>query len=112
VDILKNLNLGLRFVLEICLIVALAYSGLHISQNSMLKWILCLLLPVLAATIWGRYIAPRASHPLKRPVRLAVELLLFGSAIVLLYLVGQKAAAAVFAISVVVNELLILVWRQ
>ncbi|KAA9021141.1 DUF2568 domain-containing protein [Niallia endozanthoxylica] len=38
--ILQSMNLGLRFLLEICALVALGYWGFHIGSGNMMKIIL------------------------------------------------------------------------
>jgi hypothetical protein len=42
------------------------------------------LLPVLGALVWGRWVAPRAGHRLPDPARAVVEVVLFMVAFVLL----------------------------
>ena len=68
------LNLGLRFVLELCMLVALGIWGF--SENIVLG----IAAPLAAAVVWGFWIAPKASRRLRDPLRLVVELLLFAAA--------------------------------
>ena len=51
---LKPLNLGLRFVLELCMLVALGIWGF--SENVVLG----IAAPLAAAVVWGLWIAPKA----------------------------------------------------
>ena len=44
------------------------------------------MLPVVAALVWGRWVAPRSGHRLADPARAGVELVLFVLAFVLLTL--------------------------
>lgn len=76
-EIIKNINLGVRFILELCLLASLAIAGLSLVDNRVMKWVAFAGLPILAATIWGLYIAPKAQHRLEQPHRLIVELHLF-----------------------------------
>lgn len=112
VAILKNINLGLRFILELCLIFTLGFIGSHASDSIFLKWLLAILLPLSASLIWGTLIAPKAAHLLDRPQRVIVELLLFGIAIALLCVTGYAMAGIVLAIAVLVNEVLLITWKQ
>jgi hypothetical protein len=102
----KPVNLGLRFVLELCMLVALAIWGF--SENIVLG----IAAPLAAAVLWGLWIAPKATRRLRDPLRLAVELLLFGAAGVVLAAAGHPVAAAIFLAAVALSEVLMLVWRQ
>jgi hypothetical protein len=103
---LTALNLGLRFVLELCMLVALGIWGF--SENIVLG----IAAPLAAAVVWGFWIAPKASRRLRDPLRLVVELLLFGAAGVALAAAGHRLAAAIFLAAVVLSEGLMLAWRQ
>jgi hypothetical protein len=103
---LKPLNLGLRFVLELCMLVALGIWGF--SEN----FVLGIAAPLAAAVVWGLWIAPKATRRLRDPVRLALELLLFGAAGVALAAADHPLAAAVFLAAVALSEVLMLVGRQ
>jgi hypothetical protein len=103
---LKPLNLGLRFVLELCMLVALGIWGF--SEN----FVLGIDAPLAAAVVWGLWIAPKATRRLDDPIRLALELLLFGAAGAALAVAGHALAAAVFLAAVALSEVLMLAWRQ
>ena len=103
---MKPLNLGLRFVLELCLLVALGVWGF--SENVVLG----IAAPLAAAVVWGLWIAPKASRRLRDPARLVVELVLFGAAGAALAAADHALAAAVFLAAVVLSEGLMLAWRQ
>jgi uncharacterized protein DUF2568 len=103
---LKPLNLGLRFVLELCMLVALGIWGF--SEN----FVLAVAAPLAAAVVWGLWIAPKATRRLRDPVRLALELLLFGAAGAALAAADHPLAAAVFLAAVALSEVLMLAWRQ
>ena len=100
------LNLGLRFVLELCMLVALGIWGF--SENIVLG----IAAPLAAAVVWGLWIAPKASRRLRDPLRLVVELLLFAAAGVALAAADHPLAAAIFLAAVVLSEGLMLAWRQ
>jgi Protein of unknown function (DUF2568) len=65
-------NDGLRFLLEMALLASLAYGGFS-EQTGAVQWMLGLGVPLLVAVVWGRFIAPKASHPPTDPVRLLLE---------------------------------------
>jgi Protein of unknown function (DUF2568) len=91
-------NLGLRFLLELALLAALAYWGWHERGVA-----LAILLPLLAAVVWGSFVAPKARFPVSVPVRLAIELTLFGLAVAGLFAAGADALAIAFAVAVVLS---------
>jgi hypothetical protein len=76
--------LVLRFVAELALLAALAWGGWHLTDGTPLSLVAAVLLPAVGALVWGRWVAPRASHRLPDPARAAVEIVLFVAAFVLL----------------------------
>jgi hypothetical protein len=111
-ELLKSFNLGIRFLLELCLLVALGFSSYHLFNDQAIKWLAVLGLPILAAVIWGTLIAPKSQYLLDQPLRLLVELILFGLTSVLLYKAGFSTLAVMFIAIVIVNEFLLYIWRQ
>jgi hypothetical protein len=105
----RAVNLILRFVLELCALAALAYGGWHVSAPLGIRALLSVAFPVVAAAIWGRWVAPRASHPLADPLRLIPEWVVFGGAAVALAVTGHPILAAVLAVLAAANRLLL--WR-
>ena len=103
---MKPLNLGLRFVLELGMLVALGIWGF--SQNVVLG----IAAPLAAAVVWGLWIAPKATRRLRDPARLGLELLLFVVAGAALAVADHLLAAAVFLAAVALSEVLMLAWGQ
>jgi Protein of unknown function (DUF2568) len=89
-------NAGLRFVLELCALAAVAYWG-WTETSGPLRWLLVIGTPFAVALVWGRWIAPKAARPLRDPLRLAVELLVFGSAVAALVRTHEPVLAIVLA---------------
>jgi Protein of unknown function (DUF2568) len=102
----KEANLALRFLLELCLLAALAYVGLQVSV------VLAVLAPLVAAVVWGLFVSPKARFPVSRALWLAVQAVLFGAAVVGLIAVGKAVLGVVFGVVVVANLALVLLWRQ
>jgi hypothetical protein len=73
-------NDGLRFLLEMALLASLAYWGFS-EQTGALQWVLGLGAPLLVAGVWGRFTAPKASHPITDPLRLAQEVVVFAAGV-------------------------------
>lgn len=89
-------NDGLRFVLELAVLAALAYWGFS-EFGGVVQWVLGLGAPLLVAAVWGAFVAPKASRPTVDPVRLALEVTVFGSGVAALLAAGSTALALVFA---------------
>ena len=47
----RVINLGLRFVLELCLLAALGYWGLQLEQSWLVRIMMAIGMPLLAAVI-------------------------------------------------------------
>jgi hypothetical protein len=100
----RMVNLGLRFLLELAALAALAYGGWHIPGPTWSRILLAIALPLLGAIVWARWVAPKASHPIPDPQRLIPEWCVFGGATVALALTGHPLLAAVLAVLAAANR--------
>jgi hypothetical protein len=100
----KNANLGLRFLLELCALAALAYWGLQTGPLAV-SIVLAIVAPLAGATLWGVFAAPKSSRRLRGARRLVVEIPFFGGAAAGLAATGQWVLAVIFAVAVVLSEL-------
>jgi len=99
------LNLAVRCVLEMVALVVLAWWGWHVSGV-----ILALLLPLLGAVLWGVFRVPGDSSSsggapvaVPGPVRLLLEVALFGAAVAMLAGTGHTRAAWILGAVLVVH---------
>ncbi|MGX6602558.1 YrdB family protein [Micromonosporaceae bacterium Da 78-11] len=106
---MRVFNLGLRFMLELAALAALAYGGWHTPGPTWSRIALAVALPLLAAVVWGQWVAPKARHPMPDPQRLAPEWAVFGGATVSLALTGHPILAAVLAALAALNRFAL--WR-
>lgn len=86
--------LTVRFLLELAALAALVYATVT-TVDGVAGWILGVVLALVAAAIWGRFVAPRAPHPPRTSVRLGIEAAVFLAATVGLLLASQPAWAAI-----------------
>jgi Protein of unknown function (DUF2568) len=93
-------NDGLRFALELGALAALGYWGFA-EFDGAAQWLIGLGAPLIAAAVWGTFVAPKASRPSVDPVRLLLEAAVFGSGVAALLAAGSTALAVVFAALVV-----------
>lgn len=107
---MRAANDVLRFLLELAALVAIAAWGWHLELTWPLRLLLAAGMPVLSASIWGQFVAPRAPRYAGPLGRLSVEAGLFGGASLCLAGDGRPQAAAVFALLAAVNTVLVHVW--
>jgi hypothetical protein len=105
VSALHGVTLTVRFLCELSMLAALAYWGFDAGGGAW-AWLLGIGAPGLAIAIWGAFVAPKAKWPLPIPLRLVVELVLFGAAAVGLTVAGEPALAALLAVAAGVTSLL------
>jgi hypothetical protein len=86
---------AIRFLAELGLLAALGYIGWRLGGTVALSVVLAAVLPLAAALVWGRWVAPRADRRLPDPSRLGVEITLFAGAFLGLLLTGSPPGAAV-----------------
>lgn len=103
---MKNANLALSFILELCLLAAFAYWGFRAGQNLALKLLLGLGAPLLTAVFWGFYMAPRSAHRVQNPLYLIFRVVLFGLAVIALVVSGRPALGWALGVAFVINTLL------
>lgn len=108
---LKMLNLWVRFLLELCMLAAVGYWGFK-TQPGMMRIILGIGLPALFIAIWGLFVAPKAIYPLHGISHMVLSLILLGSGAVALFASGRTAVGWAYAIVLVINQILLVVWKQ
>jgi hypothetical protein len=91
-----------RFLLEMAMLASLAYWGFH-DRGGVEQWLLGLGAPLLVALVWGAFMAPKAWRRARDPVRLPLELVLFGSGVAALAAAGSRGLAIVFGALVLVH---------
>jgi hypothetical protein len=98
----RSVALALKFGLELCALAALAYWGAT-TGPLVVNILLGIGAPLIAATVWGMWAAPRSPRRLTGAARLALETAVFAAAAVALVLAGAPVLAAVFAAIVVLD---------
>jgi Protein of unknown function (DUF2568) len=111
-ELIKSTNVGLRFLLEMCALAALGYWGFHTGDQLLLKLVLGLGAPLMAAILWATLGAPGAGVKLSGELHLALEVMIFGAAIVALAKADRPSLAGVFAVVFIINRVLMAIWRQ
>lgn len=109
---LKLLNLAVRFGMELGMLAIFGYWGFKTGSTPLMRWLLGLGAPLLAAVFWGMFMAPKAAWRLQGPVFLLAEVILFGLAGWALYASGQKNLTLWFGVIYLINRILMVLWKQ
>lgn len=92
--------LALRFLAELGMLTCLGVGGWQLGDSLLTSIGLGVGLPLVAASIWGRWVAPRASRRMRDPGRLAVEVTLFALALLVAIPAEPRRLMLYFAVAV------------
>ncbi len=112
VSIIKAVNLALRFLLELCALAALGSWGWHVGTGRATKLGFAVGAPLIAAIVWGLFVAPGRPVDPSVPVRVVLELAVFGAAAAGLTAAGRFPLAAALLLVYAVNRILMVAWEQ
>lgn len=107
-QMVQMINLGLRFLLELCLLAALAYWGFQLDRGWLVRIGAAVGAPLLAAVIWGVFVAPKAAQLLADPWRFLLEIALFGVGAAALWAAGRPILGAALLGIFIANRLLLM----
>ena len=111
-ELLKLINIGLRFLLELCILVIFGYWGFKTGNDTFMKFLLGLGAPILFAVVWGTFLAPKSSKRLHEPWLFLLELVIFALTCWALYSTGKMDLTVAFGIVYLLNKILMVIWRQ
>lgn len=93
---MRMLSLALRFLLELALLLALGVWGFTVGGGTPTKVVLGIGAPLVAAIVWGMFIAPKARRRLDDPARFTLELTLWMAGGLALLAAGHPGWALIF----------------
>ncbi len=108
---IKYANMALSFLLELAMLAAFGYWGLHTGATFITQIGLGIGVPILVAIIWGIWLAPASPRRVQEPLYLVLTLIIFGLAIIALGSAGQPTLAWIFGIVYAINVVLRYVLR-
>jgi len=109
---MKIINLGVSFLLELWMLAAYAYWGIHATSNGFANAILAIGVPFIAIIIWAWFMAPKSEKRLTGWSYLISKAVLYGLAAILLASSGQLTIAIAFVIIAAISEVLAIFWKQ
>jgi len=101
---MKAIALGVRFVLELCILASLAALAAHLPVATWARALLGILFCVSGAAIWGTFLSPKRRYEIGLVARLLLEAgFFFGAALSLAY-VGRPALAIALVLVAVADR--------
>ena len=109
---LKMANLALAFLLELAALVAFAYWGFQAGGGGLLRWVLGIGTPILAAVLWGIWEAPKSARRLRGVPYLIFKIAFFALAAVALLMADRAVWGLALAVLTAINIGLGYLWEQ
>ena len=109
---LKSLNLGLAFIIEVLLVIALVAWGFSLHVPMWLKVLAGVGVPLVIMAFWAAFLAPLAKNRLKMPWLLIAKVAVFALGTLALAQKGAHSDAVMFGVLAAANIVLALIWKQ
>ena len=94
----RAVNDSVRFCLELAALAGLAVWGWKTGPDGV-NVVLAVAAPLAAAVLWGRFVAPKARRPQADPLRLLLELAVFGGGTLAFAAAGLETSAVVLGVA-------------
>jgi hypothetical protein len=111
-EIIKAINLAAAFFLEIAMLIAFAYFGFQYPENTILKYVMMIALPVAAIILWGYFARAKIKTPSSTTFSRFICIDDVWSSYLSINMIGKTMLAAIFAIMVIINQLLLFILKQ
>lgn len=111
-DILKANHFALRFLLKISVLISLGYWGYTTGKGMLSCLFLSMGIPLLVMIIWGTFGSPAAAYKFGTIDRLFLEVVIFGCATIALFFASKSSIAVIFIVILLINKILLLLFRQ
>lgn len=110
--LIQSVDLGIRFLLELSILLIFGYWGFHTGENGLTKVLLGIGSPILFVIVWGTLLAPKSGMRLQDPRLFLLEIIVIGLATWALASTGRINLAIAFAVIYLLNKILMMIWRQ
>ena len=108
----KQANLVLALLLELGVLVALAYWGFATGSTIPLKIVPGIGAPAVAIIVWAIWGAPRSEHRLQGISYWLLRVVFDAAGAGALYVAGQQTVGMIFALVAALNCILGYAWKQ
>ena len=98
------INLGIRFLIELAVLIFIGIWGFTIDGSILLKGAVGIGGPLIVAILWGLFVAPKAIFSIPFPWKIGVELVIFLFGIWAVYSRFELLAAFVLAAMMMLNS--------
>lgn len=109
---MKMLNLGLAFILELCMFASFGFWASSLEASVIFKMSVGVIATIIAIVLWAVFCAPNSETRLAQPKRYIFQLVIFTAAALLLYNAGRTLTAAALVGAWVISSTASLVWKQ
>jgi hypothetical protein len=103
---IATIRLGVAFLLEIAVLVAIGNWGFSLTQGEVVRLVAGLGGPLVMAVLWGVFAAPKATIPLEGVADTAFRIAWFGLGAAAFWAAGLPIAAMALAAIYAVNALM------
>jgi Protein of unknown function (DUF2568) len=107
-----GMNLVVRFLVEVLGVAALGYAGFQIPDGTAIKVVAMIGAPLAFIAGWALIVAPKAANGLSQPVKDVIGTVLLLVTALALGAIGQPLLALIFAAVIIVNAVLLFVFRR
>lgn len=109
--LLQNINIALRFLIEVSIVFLIGYWGFNFSNQLIIKFLLGIALPMLLMIFWGLFVAPKAPYLVTPFLKGGIEIVTIGMGILAMYHTSYHEYTIMYSIVAYVNLLFIYIWK-
>jgi hypothetical protein len=101
----RGLNDGVRFLLELVTLVTVAWFCWQLPERVWAKVVLAVAAPVALGTVWAIWISANSASKVDDPLRVVLEVAVFGAGVAALLGLGRRRWAIVMAVTAALHLL-------
>lgn len=105
------LNMVVTFVLELAMLGAYGFGGYEASSNTIVRWVLAIVIPAIVAVLWGIFLSPRARVALPYALKVAARFALMIGGALILWSAHVTVIAAIYSVALALSMVLTLTSR-
>jgi hypothetical protein len=109
---IKSLNLGLAFLLELCMFISISYWGFQQGKTTFTSWVVAIACISAAIVLWAIFAAPNSKTRLPLYKRLIFELLMFLLSAFLLYQLNQPQLSLCMGLLSITSVTIAFIFKQ